>query len=28
VTSEMVPAVRATAPDRKRGGVRLANYRF
>jgi PII-like signaling protein len=28
VTSEMVPAVRATAPDRKRGGMRLANYRF
>lgn len=28
VTSEMVPAVRATAPDQKHGGVRLANYRF
>ena len=28
VTSEMVPAVRATAADNKRGGVRLANYRF
>ena len=28
VTSEMVPAVRTTAPDQKHGGVRLANYRF
>ena len=28
VTSEMVPAVRAIAADHKRGGIRLANYRF
>ena len=28
VTSEMVPAVRAVAAEHKRGGVRLANYRF
>ena len=28
VTSEMVPAVRAISADHRRGGVRLANYRF
>jgi PII-like signaling protein len=28
VTSEMVPAMRATAAENSRGGVRLANHRF
>ena len=28
VTSEMVPAVRAIAAEHKRGGIRLAHYRF
>ncbi len=28
VTSEMVPALRAIAPDRRRGGLRLATHRF
>lgn len=28
VTSEMVPAVRATAPNTRRGGLRLARHRF
>jgi len=28
VTSEMVPAMRATTPDNRRGGIRLAKHRF
>jgi PII-like signaling protein len=28
VTSEMVPAMRATAEGKQRGGIRLANFRF